>query len=255
MEKERLYIYMPDDAEIQQQINLIVENGLKKEESFFEYLKNMYNQVGTKYLFHDASEILFVISLFLTLLILAIIDKSFWNNEFFKTKELYAFIMAISPILYLTVSSISFISSKGSGTYQIEMTCKYNLYQIQTFRMLIFSILTILVNVVFIGVVVSLYEKIDFFRAFMISTSSLFIFSIILLYTIMNLHSKIIKHLVIIGWLALNIALWILNLRFYTKLLIDIPIPLYAIVVAVCMYVYVKKLKELTRFRKVEGVF
>lgn len=44
-------IDMPDDLEIKNQINLILDKGLEKEEHFCSYIKNMYKQIGLEIYF------------------------------------------------------------------------------------------------------------------------------------------------------------------------------------------------------------
>src|SRR5699024_9044638 len=79
-------------------------------------------------------------------------------------KSIYAFIFTSSPIMYLAMSLFSFLNAKQNGTYGLEMTCKYDMYQVAAFRMLVFSVISILINLVFIGVIVTTYYQIDFLR-------------------------------------------------------------------------------------------
>jgi hypothetical protein len=252
MKKDKLYIDMPDDITIEKEINFIVEKGIKKEESFYLYMKNVYRQVGIKYLFHDASEIIFVTSLVLSLLIFLGLNRGFQMN--IRAGSLYVFIMIVSPLLYLLISLVSFISTKEKGMYELEMTCKYSLYQLAAFRMFVFSIICILSNVALVSILVAKYDEINFLRALIISITSLFLFSTLFIYTIVALRSKLAKYIVIIGWIVINLILSVFSIDVYIKLLTSIPIAVYFIVTVAFMYIYLKKLKKLINFTSMRGV-
>ena len=95
MDKNESYIDFPNDDEIKIQISAIISKGLKPKQSFFSYLKNMYKQIGIKNLFHDITEIVFVVLLVLSILVFITIS--------FKTKNIYSgtiysFIFIFSPV-------------------------------------------------------------------------------------------------------------------------------------------------------------
>ncbi len=252
MKDEKLSIDMPDEITIQNEIASIVGKSIKKEESFYLYMKNMYRQLGFKCLFHDLVEIIFTVILVLTLLIL--IGLAGIYNIKIKVGSLYVFIMTISPILYLIVSLLSFISAKEKGTYDLEMTCKYNMYQLAAFRMLIFSVICILSNIVLVCIITSAYRQIELLRAVMITVMSLFLFSSIFLYTILNLRLKFTKYIVITIWVLINFVLNKFNIEFYIKFLTVTPIYIYIIVTVACMHIYIKKLKSLINCAPMKGV-
>lgn len=252
MKKDKLYIDMPDEITIQNEINSILEKGIKKEEPFYLYMKNMYGKIGVKYLFHDAGEIIFTVTLILTLLILAAANITSEINV--KSESLYVFIMIVSPILYLVMSLLAFVIAKDRGTYEIMMTCKYNLYELAAFRMFVFSIICILSNVVLICTITARYDEINFWRAFVISVTSLFLFSTTFLYIMFITGRKFVKYIVIIGWIFINFALSIFNKNIYIELLTSMPIFVYLIVTAFCIYTYLKKLKKLINFSNMKGV-
>ncbi|MCD3351940.1 hypothetical protein G8V03_13195 [Clostridium botulinum D/C] len=252
MDKEKFYIDMPDQITIQNEINIILDKGLKEKQSFYKYIKIMYKQIGLNNLFHDAIEIIFVGLVAFGIFISIILQGQ--EMSCMKVNKIYVFIMIISPILYLGLSLISFISTKERGTYEVEMTCKYNLYQLAVFRMLIFSIVSIFFNVVVIGTIVIKYKEINFIRAFMISSTSLFLFSYLFLYLVLKIPSRVTKYLVIIGWIFINSILCFVNIDLYMNILMSLPIVVYAAVTFTCVYFYIKKLKELIKFTSIKGV-
>lgn len=248
MDKSKINIEFPDTKTIESQIETIVFKGIKQQQTFYGYLKNMYKDIGLKYLFHDIAEIVFVI-LSIVFVLLFIITSNILNKEI-NNGQVYSFIFIASPILYLAVSLISFINTKLKDTYEIEMICKYNIYQISSFRMLAFSILGVISNTMIIYFITVNNEQIEFFKAFMISITSLFLFSIIFLYTIMKISGKLIKHLVIVGWITINLIILSCSQQFYDVFLKEVPIYIYLFVTIIASIIYIKNLKKLIKSKR-----
>lgn len=53
MRKEKLAIPMPDEKIVKQEIQQIVSLGVKRKESFFQFMRSMIQQVGMRHLFSD----------------------------------------------------------------------------------------------------------------------------------------------------------------------------------------------------------
>jgi hypothetical protein len=159
-----------------------------------------------------------------------------------------------SPILYLAVSSVAFINTKQRGTYEIEMTCKYNIYQLAVFRMLVFSIFCIIINVSALGLVFVFYKQINLLQALMLSITSLFLFSTTFLYVIFKIHSKYTKYFMVFIWMLANIWAAIFSSELYNMFLNKIPVYVYLAVITVCACAYIRNLKTLITFKNVEGV-
>lgn len=241
---EKFNIDMPDDFEIKQQISSILDQGLHEKQSFYSYIKNMYCEIGMKNLFHDLSELIFITVLIILVLTYSIISINI--NEMVKIEQIYTFIFMISPLFYLATNLFSFINIKENNTYEMEMVCKYNLYQVSSLRMLAFSVISILLNVV---VVISLGNKIDLLRGIMVSISSVFLFSSILLYSIVHTNKLITKCIVIGGWVLVNAILIKLNINQYSMLLQNVPIIIYALVSAIAVYSYISNIKILSKYK------
>lgn len=252
MDKYESYIDFPNDDVIKVQISSIVSKGLKPRQSFLSYLKNMYKLIGIKNLFHDITEIVFVVLIMLSILVFITISSKSSRN--IDNGSIYSFIFMFSPILYLAVSLISFINTKQKGTFEIEMTCKYNVYQLAAFRMLVFSVLCIIFNVSVLFLVSALYKQIDFLQAFMISVTSLFLFSTIFLYVNINIDSKVIKYFVLLGWVIMNLGVSIFSKEIYPMFLNKIPFYVYLSVTVMCLCAYINNLKKLITFNNIKGV-
>ncbi|MGL4912666.1 MAG: hypothetical protein ACRC3Y_09570 [Romboutsia sp.] len=242
---ENFNIEMPDDFEIKQQINIILDKGLHEKQSFYSYIKIMYKNIGIKNLFHDLSELIFIGVLLISILAFGIIRINI--NGQIMLEQIYTFIFIISPLFYLVTNLFSFISIKENNTYEMEMVCKYNLYQVSSLRMLVFSVLSILINSV---VLIGLYNKIDIMRGIMISITSVFLFSSILLYAVVKLNSPIRRYIVIGGWVLINLIFIQLSVNEYSMVLQNIPIVVYLGVSFVCIYAYISNIKILSKYKK-----
>lgn len=249
MSKEKFQIPIPDERTITREINQIVATGVQRNESFLSFLKSMYQHVGLKHLFSDRSESAFALLTIITFFVFYIFMP---DPAMAKTEELYACIFLFSPVLFIALSIYTYSNKMMNGTYEVEMVCKYHVFQIIAFRMLMFSVITILVNGLTILFIVMTYEYIQFFRAFMISNTGLFLFSIIFLYVLMLRRTTVMAILTIFGWLIGNVLLWVLNNKLYSALLMNIPLFIYGIIIFASIFVYMKFIKKLIHYRQSE---
>lgn len=250
MKKDKLHIPMPDDSAIDRQISQIVSQGLVKKESFTSYLRSMVQQVGWRHLFSDRLELGFIVLIAIGLYSLLLIMPVHGDVQ-----NLYAYIFLLSPILFLAFSIYTYMNKTQNDTYDVEMVCKYNVYQVVAFRMLVFSVSTMVLNTIAIAFLAIQYEEIHFIRAFMISGTSLFLFSIILSLALMNRRTKGIVIMTITVWLLGNNILRSVDNEFYNGMLIHMPVFIYAIVLLGCLLMYMNYLKKLIIFKQTEGVF
>lgn len=250
MDKEKFTIPMPDDNTIQNQIEQIVAGGVKQKKTFWGYLKSMMQQVGIKNLFSDRLALGFILLTAITLFSIFLIGQ-----EPMKPDSLYAYIFLMSPVLFLTFSIYTYMNKAQNATYEVEMSCKYNVYQVIAFRMLVFSVISIVLNTIAIAFIAMVYEDIHFIRAFMISITALFIFSILFLYALMKRRSMPIVVMTVAGWTLGNLLLRKVDNKLYGDILVQMPIFVYAIVLIGCIYVYMKYVNKLIHFKQTEGVF
>lgn len=243
---------MPNEKEIKVEIDNIIAQGIGERESFHSYLKNMYRQIGIRYLFRDGLEIIFTILLVSSILLLTIKDSNIHYME--NIKDIYVYLFVISPILYLAMSILNFINAKQNKTYEIEMTCKYNIYQISAFRMLVFSMICIVFNFSSIYIVAYFYEDINYLKAFIISIAGLFLFSTIFLFTLIRIKNRFIKYFTVLGWIVFNLVLYIFKVDFYIQLLNSISTYTWFVVAIGSILAYIKDLKTLIIFRNKEGM-
>lgn len=251
MEKKPFRIEFPDEQEMKKEVHKIVEIGLKRKVTFSMYLKKMYQQIGLRYLFRDMTEIIFVLVLFLSVVAFFLVNASYHLSR--EPEKLYSYLFIVSPMLYFLISSIFFVNGKKRATFAVEMTCKYNVYQLAAFRMLIFSVFSMIVNALCIGILALLHE-VDIIFALMISASSLFLFSALFLYVLLKVRTKTTLYTVTSAWVAGNVILIIYSSELYHYLLSHIPIYLYFFLVAGFFYIYINNLKKLITYKNTEGV-
>lgn len=250
MGKEKFTIPMPDEHIIHAQIEQIVASGVRQKQTFPSYLKSMIQQVSIRQLFADRMELGLVLLAAVALLsVLLIMPPQA------PLQDLYAAVFLISPIVFLAFSIYTYVNKIERDTYEVEMACKYNVYQIIAFRMLAFSVVSILVNTIAIVLLVSVYEDIQFIRALMISITSLFVFSILFLYALMRRRSKVILIATVIGWTFGNLLLHYVDNKLYNDLLVNMPLFVYAIVLIGSLYVYMNNVKRLIHFNQTKGAF
>lgn len=249
MDKKKFTIPHPDEYIIQHQIEQIVSSGIKQKTTFPAYLKSMVQQVGIRHLFVDRLELGLIL-----LATIALLSTFLVIQEPIQTERMYAYIFLVSPVLFLSFSIYTYMSKTRNATYEVEMTCKYNVYQVIAFRMLAFSIVSIVVNTFSIACMALIYEDIQFIRALMISITALFIFSMLFLYILMKRRSTVIAIATVIAWMLVNIFLRTADNKLYGDVLIQIPLFVYAIVLLGCLYMYMKYVKRLIHFKQPEGV-
>lgn len=117
-----------------------------------------------------------------------------------------------------------------------------------------YSIAAILFNSLFIFSLAFTYAEIEFFRAFMISNTGLFTFSILLLFAMMKRRSATAAAVMTISWVIVHLLFRGSGSQLYHDLLIELPLFVYAMVLLVVLYFNVKSLKKLFNAQTMKGV-
>lgn len=248
--KHLIPVEYPDEQTIRRQIDTIVGMGLRPRASFLAYLKTMIQQVGFNYLFRDWTEILFVIGLLLSVFLYMTLQTL--NGTPMEPGKIYAYIFTFSPLFYFILALLFFVLKRQQSTYEVEMTCKYNIYQLAALRMLLFSLLSTMANTLWIGCIAVVDKQIHFPTAWMISVTSLFLFSASMLYAFVRMHAH--WHKVVGGWLLINLVLSVFSEEFYHMLLEQVPFYIYVALTVACLGWYLQSLKQLIRLHHHEGV-
>lgn len=252
MSKEKFQVPLPSEEIMQQQIQKIVKEGVKTKESFLTFIKSMYKQIGLRHLFSNRAG--YVFTLFTVIILLSTYMFSA-NKAIYKVGDLYAYIFLFSPIVFLVFSLYTYMTKVMNTTFEVEMTCKYHVFQIIAFRMLTFSVLSIFINTIAILLMAMFYEQIDFIRAFMISTTGLFLFSILFLYSFMRRHSFLPMISTVVVWFIGNLVFNAINKELYTGVLIQLPLFVYGFVFICTAFLYVRFLNRLIHYKQKEGAY
>ncbi|MGO4348117.1 hypothetical protein AB4Z45_21730 [Paenibacillus sp. MCAF9] len=244
-------VELPDELEMEQHIRSIVAAGLVPKQTFYHYLRTMYRRLGFRHLFHDWTEIVFALTAGFALIIWFALTA--FERTRVLSEDLYSAIFIGSPVLYLVIALLFFFRRKYSDTYETEMTCKYNVYQLASLRMLVFSLACMVVNAVLIVAAAIIYSQLNVLFAISLSAASLFLFSAAFLYIMVSVHSDMMKYVLIAGWFILNLTLLQLNKEFYLHFISAIPISIYIAVAIFGCAISLKNLKKLTTFQSSEG--
>lgn len=251
MSKEKFSIPYPNRETMEEEIERIVQAGVKPPPSFHSYFIHLYRNIGWKYLFTNQRD-----GALITFSAMAILIFLFSSNaETAHTEaELYPFLFVASPLLYIALSFYDFLHKRHHATFEVEMVAKYNLYQVAAFKMLLFSVLSIFVNMMSILFISVIYEDIHFFKAFFVSTTALFLFSIIFLAIITKKQTGARASMIILGWGTANILLNLLPNQLYSHFLLQLPIFVYGVVLTFSLIIYFRFLSKLVRMKPAEGV-
>ncbi|PIC62636.1 hypothetical protein CSV79_16010 [Sporosarcina sp. P13] len=250
MNKERFIVPDLDEQTTRIQIVKIVSEGVKTKQSFPSYLKSMLQQVGLRHIFSDRLEITFI-----SFMVIILVGLIVMLPNYGRIQDIYSYTFLLSPILFLSLSIFTYISKTQNHTYEVEMACKYNVYQIIAFRMLVFSVFSIVLNTIAVAILAIQYEEIQFMRAFLLSITALFLFSILLLFALMKRRTTEIVVSTVIGWTIGNLVLQSANVQLYNDLLMKMPIFVNAVILIVIACMYLRCVKNLIHFKQTEGVF
>lgn len=235
----------PDEREIRLHIASIVDEALPVRPSFSNQVGTMYRQLGFRHLFRDLTEIVFVLALGLGVLVfMALFVLSNANTE-----GIYAFIFIVSPLLYLVVSVIFFADLRRRDTYQVEMSCRYNVYQLASLRMLTFAAVSLVLNIGFVCWIAVASQQVDILRGVLLSVSSLFLFAAVFLYGQLRGRTAVSRYGLVGLWPLLNVGLWIAQPHGYLGLLSSIPVYAYAALILLGAAVYVGQARGLLYFK------
>ena len=263
MSKERDYIesdenliddIMTDEIfleNIDNNIEGILDKGLKKKQGFFNFLKTANKELGFKNIFNDKSELIFIGLIFaITVIFFGLqFNKSISSDADFIYK-FKAYNFTVSPIVYFIICSYSFINSKLNGTYEIQATCKYSFYSITAIRMFVFSIVSVLSNMIIILFMYLLKRNFYFIEMFIVSATALFIFSALYISILIYFKRSMYKYLVLLGWFLISM-ITISNVKSYwVKLFLDMPLYIHLFITIIFIVVYMKNLTKLMKVKR-----
>ena len=247
MRNKDFEIDYPDITEINTSINHILDNSFPSKRKFLNFLIEMHQQLGWRYIFRDYLELGLITIVFLlaTSLYMVWVIQGY---AFTTPSSLYGSLFIGSPLLFMSVSIFSLLDKKE--TFEIEMACKYNVYQVMAYRMLIFGILSILINIIQIGILSTTVQELNFAMGIMLSLTALFLFATVFLYVTKTSTSRIKQIVTTVSWVMINVGLMAFNNVIYTEILMRVPVVVYILIISVSVYLALNNMKKLTTANK-----
>ena len=251
MDKEKLIVPYPDEQEVRGEVESILARSLPPHRSFADDIFRMIREVGLKHLFRDWTELIYVSLITISLLVLMM--TAYGSGTTPVPSMTYVLLFTLSPVLYLSIALLFFAGKRDQDTYEVEMVCKYNVYQLAALRMLVFGTAAIAVNTAGVGIGSLLLPELDPVKGWLISISSLLLFGTGFLVMMRQSSSRMMRLFFIAGWLAMNVMLYQFNELFYTVILNRIPLLGYGIWIAACGLYFVRCVRMLTTIHQKEG--
>ncbi|SDJ73907.1 hypothetical protein [Salimicrobium halophilum] len=228
----------PNESEVEKELECITSKGLETTPSFFVSISRIIKEVGMKHIFRDATEMIFILIMAVISLLGFLIVTSSWLT--WKEVNMYVISFAGAPFIYGVLVYFFFIRKKQELTFDLEMTCKYNLRTIAAVRMLLFSIISLVVNGAVIFAMTVSFEFHVWF-AFLLSVAALFLCSAAFLY-IQHLSEHVLPPLVVIGgWIVGNVFLSTVLGSKYEMFLQQIPYYIYLVIAVGAAFFYIQQ--------------
>ena len=188
---------------------------------FAGFMKDAFVNIGVKQLYAGMAGIIsiaFVITVLSAYLLLQVmLDKG---------ESIYAAAFCSAPFLYAGVFVLSWIKERGSGCYELQMSCKYTFFHVLAARMLGECFLGFVFNGMY-ATALALRYRADGIRLFAVSFSSLMLFS--LLFATGLLWGRGIRKALYCcgGWFLANLLFLLFAPDFYGRLLQELPVLLF----------------------------
>jgi len=251
MDRDKLVVPYPDADVVRSEIEAIVSRSMPPRQTFIAYMARMLREVGLRHLFRDWTELVYV-SL-TTIVIVALMLTAYLSSTAPESSMMYVLLFSVSPVLYLTIAIIFFAGKRDQDTYELEMVCKYTVYQLAALRMTVFGAVAVAVNTAMIGVCVWMMPELDVVKGWLVTTASLTLFGGGFLALMRYSSSKGMRLVYVGGWLAVNLTLYVWHELFYTAVLERMPLFGYAIWIAAGVYGMTRALSALITIHHKEG--
>ena len=240
----------PSDEEIERQIRQIVDKGLVKRKSFFSELVAMQRNVGWQILLPNKNENVFTAIIVMAILLLEWLTLGSLGEQ--KLNYILLFFM-LSPFIFASLSIYSFYEKQENQTFELEMTTKYTVFQLIGLRMLFFSCFAILLNTSLSFLFMSTLD-IGFWRLWLISLTSLFLFAVGMLYVLKS--GRAVRRMLVysFGWIMTNVLCMNYANDIIVQFLLQLPLVVYIMLLMTFIWLFIFNFKNFY-LRKREGIF
>ena len=240
----------PSDEEIERQIRQIVDKGVVKRKSFFSELVTLQRNVGWQILLPNKNENVFTAIIVMAILLLEWLTLGSLGEQ--KLNYILLFFM-LSPFIFASLSIYSFYEKQENQTFELEMTTKYTVFQLIGLRMLFFSCFAILLNTSLSFLFMSTLD-IGFWRLWLISLTSLFLFAVGMLYVLKS--GRAVRRMLVysFGWIMTNVLCMNYANDIIVQFLLQLPLVVYIILLMTFIWLFIFNFKNFY-LRKREGIF
>lgn len=229
-------IPIPTDEEKNQSIHAILEKGLKKPNSLFAYLKDMYQVLGIRNVFWGTGDCLILVAIATVLISVLFVSAGPWM--------LYSSLFLIAPIVYMMLLLTTMWKETQSNTIDIKMTCKYTLKHLTAFRILCFSAINIIFNVGISVLVFYVVGNADFIRLLTLSLCALFLYAIGVLLVLIYIHDPRGHIVYSVIWTIANVLMLIILDRNLEMFFNKVSQAIVILVLATSVLIYFMEIKK-----------
>lgn len=215
-------------------IEYILDKGLLKPKSTFEKIREIIRNIGLRSIFWDTSYT--VICSSITAIFLIIIQ--IYSDNQLK----YSSAFAIAPVLFILITTFTYLTERFNGIYELKQTLKYTSEQITVIRILFYSGIGTIFTAIIAAFSTSTFH--GFATLFPICLSALFLTAFF-----MTIFSKYKFGNIIFSclWGFFNLALILIFREKWEEFLVNIPI-LYALIICIISFTFIMlKLKYMLK--------
>lgn len=227
----------PSDDQIQAASQKICCEALPQRETVISFVNNMTTNMGLKNIFYGTYDTMAIaVSVFL---VIGMAVPAMLHTDSDMLNKLTVFVFAFSPMLFMLLYSLSYWKELGESVYPIKMTCKYTVHHLLAYRMLAASLASVVFNGVYVAVLCNRIS-IPSITMMCISLSALFLFSLLLIMTVLRFQSLWAVIALNAGWLVMNAILGGLEMEAYATFLQAVPVGVWIVLDVVLVAAFMK---------------
>jgi hypothetical protein len=203
-------------------IAFILDRGLVKPKTATEMIREIWGNLGPRFIFWDTSySIIFGALTLVPLLLPAILAP---ENIRYTTA------FAVSPTLFLIIITFAETAEKAGGLYELKQTCRYTVRQLAALRVIFYSLAGILYSA--IVTLISAGNASELISLLLLCLSSLFACAALSLFALRHFRWKWGALIFSAVWAFANLALPYTVGASWEAFLAEIPMAITAVVAA-----------------------
>ncbi len=234
-------ISKPTERERDIAIDNILSAGLSKPDGIWHFCSKMYRSLGLKFIFFDISQAI-IMAVAVTVAFILMYPLSSQQN-------MYSLLYVISPLFFISIVCFTEFIERNDRIYELKMTCKYTVQQIIVFRVLCYSLISILLCIFISGGIPVTY---NFLRAVSITLSALMICALFTIYVMRRLKGRWVYLISPVVWAVIVFLPVLIFGEKWELFLSQIPIGIAAAVAIIGFYLYLREIKKLINTNKLE---